>query len=122
MSSWLERLRGEAKGVASAPFAGMVLVATAVIWAVLHWSYQATLTGKDRQIAMLEHRVAEYRESVSGAMPDEAKRRIETLGDGTEDPAPSAATKASHSSPTAGDTGSLEVARRSAAVRIDDPP
>jgi hypothetical protein len=81
MPGWLEDLRREAKVVAAAPilFAGIVAVAAVVIWGVLHWSYQATLSAKDRHVAMLERRVAAYRESASGATPDEARRRIEAL-------------------------------------------
>jgi hypothetical protein len=81
MPSWLERLRREAITIASAPilFVGILLVAMVVMWGVLHWSYRAVLSGKDSHIAMLQRWVAEYRESLSGATPDEAKRRIETL-------------------------------------------
>jgi hypothetical protein len=81
MPGWLEELRREAKAVASAPFllAAIVLSALVAIWGALHWSYRATLSAKDRHIVVLERRVAEYRESVSGVTPDEAKRRIEAL-------------------------------------------
>jgi hypothetical protein len=81
MPSWLERLRKEATTVASAPLllASVVLLAIVVIWGALHWSYRAVLAGKDSHIAMLERRVAEYRESLRGAAPDEAERRIEAL-------------------------------------------
>jgi hypothetical protein len=81
MPSWLERLRKEATAVASAPFllAGIVLFAAVVIWLALHWSYRAVLAGKDSHIAMLERRAAEYRESLRGATPDEAERKIEAL-------------------------------------------
>jgi hypothetical protein len=81
MPGWLEELWREAKAIASVPFlfAAVVLVAAVAIWGALHWSYRATMSAKDRHIAMLERRVAEYRESVGGATPDEAKHRIETL-------------------------------------------
>ena len=81
MPGWIDELRREAKAVASAPllFAGIVLAALVAIWGALYWSYRATLSSKERHIAALEHRVAEYRESVSGATPDDARRRIEAL-------------------------------------------
>jgi hypothetical protein len=81
MPGWIDELRREAKAVASAPllFAGIVLAALVAVWGTLYWSYRATLSSKERHIAALEHRVAEYRESVSGATPDDARRRIEAL-------------------------------------------
>jgi hypothetical protein len=81
MQEWFERLRLEAKAVASAPtlLAAVIVVVTAVVWGALHWSYRAILSEKDAHIASLERRLADYRDNLSGAAPDEAKRRIETL-------------------------------------------
>jgi hypothetical protein len=81
MSEGFDRLRQEARAIASAPIlAAMVLIAALVaIWGVLHWSYRAALSNKDSHIAFLERRVAEYRDRLGGATPDEARKRIEAL-------------------------------------------
>jgi hypothetical protein len=81
MPNWLERLRQEIATIAPTPFlfAAAVLVATVVIWGILHWSYWAALANKDLHIAFLERRVTAYRENLGGVTPEEAKRRIESL-------------------------------------------
>ena len=74
-------LRQQISAVASAPllFAIALLAIVAVVWGVLQVSYRTILSNKDRHIAMLERRVADYRDVVSGATPDEARRRIEAM-------------------------------------------
>ena len=76
-----EGLRRQVSAVASAPllFAVAVLALVAVIWGVLHVSYRTVLANKDRHIALLERRVADYREVAGGATPDEARRRTEAM-------------------------------------------
>jgi hypothetical protein len=78
---WLTRLRQEASAIATAPvgFAVSILVAIAVIWGALHWSYQAVLSSKNARIAQLERRVAEYRNRLGGGTPEDIARRIEAL-------------------------------------------
>jgi hypothetical protein len=56
-----------------------IVVAAGAIWGALHLSYQTILGNKDRHIALLERRVAEYRDAVSGATADDARRRIEAM-------------------------------------------
>jgi hypothetical protein len=81
MSEGFDRLRQEARAIASAPIlaATAVVVALLVIWAVLHWSYRAALNNKDSHIAFLERRVSDYRERLGGATPEEARKRIDAL-------------------------------------------
>ena len=81
MADGFERLRQEAAAIVSAPIlAGTILaVALAVMWTALHWSYRAALENKDSHIAFLERRLAEYRDRLNGATPDEARKRIDAL-------------------------------------------
>jgi hypothetical protein len=81
MDDEVQGLRRQLGAIASAPllFAVAVLALAAVVWGVLHLSYQAVLSSKDRHIAALERRIAEYRDVVAGATPDEARRRIEAM-------------------------------------------
>ena len=74
-------LRQQISAVASAPllFVVAVLAIAAVVWGILELSYRTVLSSKDRHIAVLERRVADYRDVVGGATPDEARKRIEAL-------------------------------------------
>ena len=77
----MEELRQEARAIASAPIlvgAGIVLL-TALIWGCMHWSYQGLLSGKDAHIVSLDCRLADYRDHLNGASPEEARRRIDAL-------------------------------------------
>src|SRR5687767_13248161 len=81
MDDEAQGLRRQLRAVASAPvlFVGAVLVLVAVVWGILHLSYRTILSNKDRHIAAIERRIAAYRDAVSGATPDEARRRIDAM-------------------------------------------
>ena len=81
MPNAIEVLKRQAQAIGSAPIALAVLVVllTAMVWGIMHWTYGGILTSKDAHIASLERRVADYRDSVSGASPEEAHRRIDAL-------------------------------------------
>ncbi|HEX2215611.1 MAG TPA: hypothetical protein VHG27_02780 [Xanthobacteraceae bacterium] len=81
MPSWTDKIREEARAVASAPILSAIALALslAIIWGIVHWSYGAALENRDNHIAQLERRVSEYRDKLNGATPDEAKKRIEGL-------------------------------------------
>lgn len=90
-SIW-ERAANEGGVVAGAPilFAGSALFLTAIasfgIWNAIGWSYQAKLDGQLATVGSLNDRlklkddqIADYKEKLNGATPDEAKKRIEAL-------------------------------------------
>jgi hypothetical protein len=81
MSTWWDRLRQEASALASAPalVAAALLVGIALVWLVLHWTYGKILSDKDNHIMLLERSVADYRDAVDGATPEDARQRIEAL-------------------------------------------
>jgi hypothetical protein len=81
MANGLEPLKRQAKALASAPivFGAILVLLVALIWGFVHWSYRGLLSGKDAQIASLERRLDDYRNSVDGASPEEARRRMESL-------------------------------------------
>ena len=75
------RTKARGQAIASAPIlvgAGIVLL-TALIWELVHWSYQGLLSGKDAHIVPLDRRLADYRDHLNGASPEEARRRIDAL-------------------------------------------
>ncbi len=81
MSEDMEELKREARAVGSAPimFGAAVVIIAASIWGFMHWSYRAVLSAKDAHIASLQRRLDDYRETLGGAGPEEARRRIGTL-------------------------------------------
>lgn len=74
-----ERQQASAISATSVIVALAVIVIAGVIWGVLHLSYRTILGNKDQHIALLERRVAEYRDAVGGATAEEARRRLETM-------------------------------------------
>jgi hypothetical protein len=81
MPDWTGRVRQEMGAIGSAPvaFTVIVLCAGVVMWGLIQWSYGALLSGKDKEIAFLERRLADWRDKMSGMNPDEAKQRLHDL-------------------------------------------
>jgi hypothetical protein len=81
MPDLLDRLRGEARAVAAAPvlLAIIILVAIGAIWGTVFFSYRQIIANKDAYIASLSRRVADYREKLGGANPEEAKQQLDAL-------------------------------------------
>ncbi|MDB5608585.1 MAG: hypothetical protein JWP25_5485 [Bradyrhizobium sp.] len=50
-----------------------------VIWVVVNWSYTGVLANKNSQIELQDRQLADYREKLKGATPEEAKAKIDTL-------------------------------------------
>ncbi len=88
MKELIEYLVKEGRVVFQAPVAfllAMILV-TSLLWAAINWGYQSKSDGQASAISSLENRIklkddqiADYREKLSGATPDEAKKRIDAL-------------------------------------------
>ncbi len=81
MPGVVERFREEARAVAAAPvlLAIVILVAIGVIWGTVYLSYRQIITNKDAYIASLSRRVADYRDKLGGASPEEAKQQLDAL-------------------------------------------
>jgi hypothetical protein len=61
------------------PFAIAVVVAAGLIWLAVGWSYSSVLSGKSAQIELQDRQLADYREKLKGATPEEAKAKIDAL-------------------------------------------
>jgi hypothetical protein len=59
-------------------FVILVLIIGAV-WIVVNWSYSGVLATKNGQIELQDRQLADYKEKLSGATPDQAKARIDVL-------------------------------------------
>lgn len=81
MDEFLKRLAEQAAVIKAAPypFALAVLVAAGAIWLAVNWAYAAILASKTAQLELADRQLAEYKQKLSGASPDEAKTKIETL-------------------------------------------
>jgi hypothetical protein len=81
MNDLHEQLKRQINAVMSAPIIlGVIVMLTlATVWAAIHWSYNAVLSGKDARISSMERIITQYRDSVGGASPEEARRRIGVL-------------------------------------------
>ena len=72
---------------ANLPTFGAIPVAMFLaVWAVVHWFFKRDLAAKDAQIAgktaqieLQDRQIADYKEKLQGATPDQAKARIEEL-------------------------------------------
>ena len=49
------------------------------VWIVFKWSYGTVLDSKNSQIELQDRQLADYREKLHGATPDQAKARIDDL-------------------------------------------
>ena len=81
MLEWFDGVAQEWSLIAAAPiaFAIALVVVIIVVWAILHCFYHRMLLSKDRQIEVLQNRLADYRNVLEGASPREAKYKITQL-------------------------------------------
>jgi hypothetical protein len=61
------------------PFAKAVAIAGGLIWLAVGWSYSSILSGKSAQIELQDRQLADYREKLKGATPEQAKDKIDAL-------------------------------------------
>jgi len=81
MSDWLIKLLEQWEVIARAPlpFFIALVVASAIIWIVLSYSYRTRLSNRASEIALVTRQRDDYRDKLGGASPDEAKRKMEEL-------------------------------------------
>jgi hypothetical protein len=60
-------------------FLVILVLITGAIWVVFNWSYGAILASKNSQIELQDRQLADYRQKLDGASPDQAKAKIEAL-------------------------------------------
>ena len=74
MPEWLDMLGQEWPVITAAPISLSIaaVVITVIVWASIHWFYRWLLSSKNIQIEMLRGRLADYRNVLEGASPNEA--------------------------------------------------
>jgi len=88
MESIIKYVVGEMRVIATAPatFAIALLVLTAAAWWLMDWKYSSVIAQRDGIIANKESEIVlykgqrdDYKDKLSGATPDQAKARIDSL-------------------------------------------
>jgi hypothetical protein len=81
MSEWIVKLLEQWDTVKAAPipFTIAIIIAAAIIWVAVEWSYRGILGSKNAQIELQDRQLADYRDKLKGASPEEAKAKIDAL-------------------------------------------
>jgi hypothetical protein len=81
MPEWLDMIGQEWPVITAAPISLSIaaVVITVIVWAIIHWFYRWLLSSKNIQIEMLRGRLADYRNVLEGASPNEAAYKIAQL-------------------------------------------
>lgn len=57
----------------------IVVLIILTVWTVVNWSYSGVISSKNGQIELQDRQLADYREKLKGATPDQAKDKIDVL-------------------------------------------
>lgn len=81
LGAFKEYVVGEIGAIWQAPvtFVFALAVLGIVIWRMIAWRYSGTVESLNGRLALQSDQIGDYKEKLSGASPDEAKRRIEVL-------------------------------------------
>jgi hypothetical protein len=81
MDTFVKYILGELRMIADAPVSYVVaVVATALlIWWAMEWRYSGVISNRDSEINVIKTQRDAYREKLSGASPDQAAQRIDSL-------------------------------------------
>lgn len=81
MPEWIVKLFEQWAAVTAAPipFTIAIVIAATVIWFVIGWIYGGVVASKNAQIELQDRQLADYRDKLKGATPDEAKAKIDAL-------------------------------------------
>jgi acyl-CoA synthetase (AMP-forming)/AMP-acid ligase II len=60
-------------------FIAILVVMLVAVWIALNYLYGQQIASKDAQIQLLDRQVADYKDKLHGASPDQAKARIDAL-------------------------------------------
>src|SRR5665213_718041 len=60
-------------------FLVILVVMIGAVWVVVNWSYSGVLASKNGQLELQDRQLADYRDKLKGATPDEAKAKIDAL-------------------------------------------
>lgn len=81
MEQFIKYVIREMRVIAEAPMTifTALLVLGSVIWWALDWKYGSVVANRDSEITLLRGQRDDYKDKLSGATPDQAKARIDSL-------------------------------------------
>src|SRR5262249_2515916 len=80
----IEKLLAQAATIKAAPvpFALVVVGLATGVWVVFNYSYSTILSSKNAQLELADRQIADYKQKLGGASPDEARARMDELEKG----------------------------------------
>src|SRR4029077_20750334 len=81
MPQWMQDLTaGWPMIMANLPtFFVLLALIIGAVWVVINWSYSSILAGKNTQLETQDRQIADYKEKLGGASPDQAKAKLDAL-------------------------------------------
>lgn len=81
MPQWMQDLVSGWPMIRANPVTFILIVAVIIggVWVVIGWSYSSVFASKNSQIELQDRQLADYKEKLQGATPDQAKARIDAL-------------------------------------------
>lgn len=81
MPQWMQDLSAGWPMIIANPstFAAILVLVVMIVWTIVNWSYRRVIASKNGQIELQDRQLADYREKLKGATPEEAKAKIDAL-------------------------------------------
>jgi hypothetical protein len=81
VEEFLTKLAEQASAIKAAPYPFLLAIAVVggAIWFVVNYLYSERISSKDAQLQLADRQIADYKQKLSGASPDEAKAKIDAL-------------------------------------------
>jgi hypothetical protein len=81
MEALIKYLAGEGRVVLQAPVALLIVCISVfgIAYAIMNWKYTSQIEIYQTRLALKDETIANYKEKLNGATPDEAKKRLEAL-------------------------------------------
>lgn len=81
MEALIKYFANEGRVILQAPaiFAIAIVLVGGIIWAALGWKYSSQIANLQSRISLRDDQIGDYKDKLSGATPDEAKKRLDAL-------------------------------------------
>jgi hypothetical protein len=81
MDQFLTKLAEQVAAIRAAPYPFVLAVAivAGAIWFIVNYAYRTILSSKNAQLELADRQLAEYKQKLSVASPDEARSKIDSL-------------------------------------------
>ena len=81
MEALIRYLAGEGRVILQAPATFLVAIAIVfgIAWVALDWKYSSQISNLQSRLSLRDDQIADYKDKLNGATPDEAKKRLDEL-------------------------------------------